>query len=322
VLSDAFGKFKPALVLHRCVCRWCNQFFGDELEVRFARGAFEGMLRYRKGIKVPPDGAVNLRYLDFAIPEGNGDWSGVRLKLVSANGGMQVELVPQAAFFDKTQERWMHITLDEIEGALSAHPGYKNVPVRLYARSAQECTRLVSLLRGYDINGEPWAELSPPGGLRESPKVEVDVTFRINRGIRRCIAKYAFNYLAFVCGSEFAREADFDTIRRFIRYGEQPDYPLVVAGSTPILYDDRPSERQTDGHLITLSWAESLCDLVSEVSLFNSITYRVSICRQFSGKLWRPIRSGHHYDLATRAVTPLVGFSKLLALPSGAMTRR
>lgn len=137
---------------------------------------------------------------------------------------------------------------------------------------------------------------------------EVEVTPNVNQGIRRCVAKYAFNYLALVCGSEFVRGRDFDVVRQFIRHGGVSPYPLVVASSWPILYDDRPSARQTGGHLLTLSWTGSLSDLVGEVS----VTYRVSLCRQFSAGIWRPIRSAIHYDLESKIVTPLVGFSKYL----------
>ena len=72
VLSKAWGRFRDALVLHRCVCRDCNAFLGKELELKFARGAYEGMLRYRHAIKTPP----RLRYVTLAIPPGS-DWSGV-----------------------------------------------------------------------------------------------------------------------------------------------------------------------------------------------------------------------------------------------------
>jgi len=52
VISDAFGTFEPDTpVLHNTVCRNCNQYFGDHLEVRYARGAIEGLLRYYKGLK-------------------------------------------------------------------------------------------------------------------------------------------------------------------------------------------------------------------------------------------------------------------------------
>jgi hypothetical protein len=82
VLSKAFGAFRRAPVLLHCVCRECNQFFGDELEVRFARNAFEGMLRYRNGVRTPSKGAIYLRYVELAIPETDGsDRSGIRLNL-------------------------------------------------------------------------------------------------------------------------------------------------------------------------------------------------------------------------------------------------
>src|SRR3981189_3520844 len=77
VLSEAFGAFLQAPVLHYSVCRECNQFFGDQLEMRFARGAFEGMLRYRTGLRPPPQGAIDLPCVELAIPEGKEEWSGV-----------------------------------------------------------------------------------------------------------------------------------------------------------------------------------------------------------------------------------------------------
>ena len=312
VLSEAFGAFSQAPVLHYCVCRECNQFFGDQLELRFARGAFEGMLRYQNGLKTRPGGVIHLRYVELTIPEGKGDWSGVRLQLMNGQDGLRVNLMPQAAFFDQDQARWVHVTPAELDGLLTKRPNYKKSPMRLYARSSQEYDMLVSKLSEHGVNFQRSGELSPPVGLLESPEMEVEVTLTINRGIRRCIAKYAFNYLAVVCGSEFVLGGDFDVIRRFIRYGAEAPYPLVVAGSKPILYDDRPPARQTGGHLLTVSWASSLNDLVGEVSLFNRIAYRVSLCRQFSGELWRPIRSGVHYDLERKMVKPLLGFSRNL----------
>ena len=103
-------------------------------------------------------------------------------------------------------------------------------------------------------------------------------------------------------------------MRQFVRFGTVPSYPLVDVSLTPILQDDQQALRQTDGHLLTLSWDKSFLDLIGQVSLFNQLTYRVSLCRQFGHALWRPIRSGHHYDLATKKIKPLFGFSRELAL--------
>jgi hypothetical protein len=272
------------------------------------------MLRYRRGVRTPRAGVVNLPYVDLAIPEGNDDWSGVRLMIMNEDDGLRVSLIPQAAFFDEGQGKWVHATSDDLDGGLlTERPELKKGQIKIYARSSQEYDVVVSKLSEHGVNFRKAGELQLPAGLIEAPEMEVEVTFTLNKGIRRCIAKYAFNYLAFVCGSEFVRGSDFDVIREFIRYGGVRPHPLVIASSRPILYDDRPAARQTDGHLLTLSWAESLSDLVGEVSLFNRITYHVSLCRHFSGRLWRPIRSGVHYDLERNIVTPLIGFSKDLA---------
>jgi hypothetical protein len=40
----------------------------------------------------------------------------------------------------------------------------------------------------------------PPAGMFSGGDISVEVTFTVNKGIRRCMAKYSFNFLAFVCG--------------------------------------------------------------------------------------------------------------------------
>jgi len=132
--------------------------------------------------------------------------------------------------------------------------------------------------------------------------------------IRRCIAKYALNYLACVCNSRFALATEFDAVRAFARYGNLPDDGIVKSHFNPILFDDESTKRQTDGHLIAISWDNALEVLTCQVSIFNYITYDVVLCRELKSLLWRPIRSGHHYDLTDRTVKPLMGFPKGLTL--------
>jgi len=70
VLSRAFGPFADAPTLLNMVCGDCNQFFGDHLERRVARGAFEGLLRYQRGAKAPDREMLRLPYVEFTLPEG------------------------------------------------------------------------------------------------------------------------------------------------------------------------------------------------------------------------------------------------------------
>jgi hypothetical protein len=293
------------------VCRDCNQFFGDHLETPVARGAFEGLLRYQVGAKTPDREMLGLRYVEFTVPEGSA-WAGVRLNLAWREGKLVVDLISQVAFFDRATSQWVHFSDAEIEtGALSNVTTVDTKNARIYGRSADDKDRLLALLAQHGISFGRLDDMNAPEGLFQGGDIEVEVTFTINKGIRRCMAKYAFNFLAFACGVAFVLERDFDTIRRFIRYGETPEYDLVRERFGPILRDDSATRRQTSGHLLTVSWAASGVDLVGQVSLFNYVTYAVSLARQYDG-MWRPVRRGLHFDLRDRRIQPLQAVSSHL----------
>jgi hypothetical protein len=255
--------------------------------------------------------------VEIAVPEGTA-WAGVRLMATKGDAGFCYTVAPQAAFLDEASKRWLHFTADEIDtGALEQHPAFRNkgAQIRILGPDQSAHDAIISKLKAHGITFQRSGELQPYEGLFGNPNTLVEVTFTINKGIRRCVAKYAFNYMAYVCGTEFAAGTDFDVLRRFIRLGEAPPDPLLVVPSyAPILFDDKPSKRQTDGHLLTLNWDHTPLNLIGQVSLFNHLTYRVTLCQKFGHPLWRPIRSGHHYDLAAKTVKPLIGFSRDLAV--------
>lgn len=310
VLSEAFGSFQNAPPKLRCVCRQCNQYFGDSLEIRFARGAFEGMLRYRLGVRSPDAGEVNLKYVEFAIPEGH-EWAGVRLTLVSSESGQRFVPIAQAAFLVRNEERWQHVAYDEISSELfAAHPEYEKSEIRIYAPSPAEQEMVISRLLELGVTFQKGGDLEVPHSIRESSTLNVEVSFTINRGIQRCVAKYAFNFLASVTGNEFVLGSDFDAIRWFIRFGTLSTTAVVRPSFEPILMDDSPRVRQTNGHLLAVDWIG--LDLVAQVSLFNYVTYRVDLCRAFSGMVWRPIRAGLHYNIQSMRVEQLRGYAKAL----------
>lgn len=315
VLSEAFGKFKQTPVLHHSVCAECNQYFGDALEVRFARGAFEGMLRYKRGIKKPKRENLVMRYVQLTVPEG-AEWSGVRLGLAWRDDRLVVDLHSQVAFREKASNRWVHITSDELtDEILRRKPELDTSTARFYAGSAEDRDALLAKLAALGVTFSKLDDMPPPKTLFEGSDVTVEITITVNKGIRRCIAKYAFNHLALVAGNAFVLEADFDPIRRFIRYSEEAPYELVVERYGPILRDDTRSRRQTGGHLMTLNWGATGFELVGQVSLFNSITYNVTLARRYSGLLWRPIRHGLHFNLGKMYVEPMFAADESLLLP-------
>lgn len=312
VLSEAFGHFRGALVLHGYVCRECNQSFADGIERGLTRDAFEAFLRYQKSVKAPGRGPIKLSYVEFAVPEGN-PWGGVRLQLVGYDDEVVFRPSPQIGALDEASNRWTYLTSTEIESGLIEQRPYfkkKGAQLRIFSETQEEHGLLVAKLAEHGINYIRAGDLQTPADMLGPPRSEVEVTFTLNMNIRRCIAKYALNYLACVCNSHFALATEFDAVRRFARYGELPTYGMVRSHFKPMLSDDAPTKRQTDGHLIALSWDNTLQVLICQLSIFNYITYDVVLCRELKSRLWRPIRSGHHYDLADRTVKLLTGIPR------------
>jgi hypothetical protein len=178
VLSRAFGAFRQAPTLLNMVCGDCNQFFGDHLETRVARGAFEGLLRYQLGAKVPDQETLQLRYVEFTLPEGS-TWAGVRLNLSWRDGKLVADLISQVALMDHATSKWVHFSEIEIEDdALSKSTALDMKTARIYGRSKDDRDRLLVLLAQRGISFGRFDDIKTPPEFFQSDDIEVEVTFK------------------------------------------------------------------------------------------------------------------------------------------------
>lgn len=310
------GRFENNLTLNpqeATVCNDCNDHFGRTIDLMLARGSREAVRRVDHGVQsVEKTRHLRRDRVRFSL-SADDDWDGVLVELAPEEGALSILPLPQVGFRRSRDERFTFVseeTLKRDEGAVPPGP-YPEGGLFLVADSDATEARLIAELerRGIAFRKERQVQSSvQPGEM-----APVEVRARVDNLVLRCVAKIAFNYLAYFEGRDFVLHDSFDPIRRFIRYGEPAAYPLVVVDGQPILSDDYQHLRQTNGHLVTVNWAADGRSIVGQVSLFNEARYRVSLARNFSG-LWRPLRRGHHFDLASRRVDALVGTS--LAMPS------
>ena len=134
---------------------------------------------------------------------------------------------------------------------------------------------------------------------------ECEVSAQIDQIIFRSIAKIAFNYLAYWVERELVVDSPFHPIRRYIRFGEKTSYPFVVVIEKAILGDEPIEGKRRLGHLITLDKSKNRLSIVSQVSLFNWMTYSVLLAKDYQGKQFN-IRRGHFFNIPDNEILELV----------------
>lgn len=321
VIPEAFGTFEPAsFVLYDAVCKECNNCFGRTLDFAISRDSMEALLRFRYGTK-PASEAGDLPYRKIELKIGQpGPWLGATVVLEPDRTGKAVEPVPvpQAAFRWKGTQGWNFLVEPELD-AVSLAPYIKPVPgtleIRVMGPSQRDHERVIQRLKAAGISFRQESSMANP--ITNDGKVLVEIEAAVDQTIFRAIAKIAFNYVAHQHGSGFVLRSDFDGIRKYIRYGTAPGWaermPVVLPSRKPILFDDLPQLRQTNGHLITFDWNTGQTGFIAQVSLFNTVTYRVAICPVYSGIWSSGFTRGHHFDIEARTIVPL--FSSSLVKP-------
>lgn len=319
VIHRAFGGFQGSLTLaprrNPAVCADCNQAFGETIDLAFTRDSYEAFRRLMAGdYSRAHIGRLLRGRVRFTLPESHA-LGPLHVEFDEApDGSPALVLVPQVRF-RSLGGRFICIPEAELERRdPRAIPDLDRNEVAVFSSSEAAEERLKGRLVDLGFVPPEWKAVTdlPRGGRAE---VDLDIAWAVDALVARAAAKIGFNYLAFAVGAEFCLRPDFDPIRRFVREGAGERRTFVEVSHEPILAHDHAQVRHTEGHLLTVGWGggpsgRMAGHLVAQVSLYNETTYRIHLCRQFSG-IWRDVASGHHYDLEKKRVERL-GRSRLV----------
>ena len=308
-MPRAFGRFHPKNPTLDCVCDDCNRHFGSTVEREMGRDSLEALFRVIHGTKpVRELHELGRKRLTTTLSHDEPAWNGTHVEWVEEEGHVVALPVPQVAFRRRDgRDGWVFITERDLKDTAKPLPAEADEPskgMRLIAPSKEVDERLIAVLaaRGipFKLTGESGGHLSSADGA-----AVLDLRGRVDENGLRCVSKIAFNYVAWCQHADFVLLPTFNPIRSFIRHGTLAPYPLVVLRRRPILTSDTEDTRQTNGHLVAAAWTPDNKHIVGEVSLFNSLTYVISVARDFEG-VWRPLRTGHHFEHKTGKITLLV----------------
>ncbi len=290
VMPQAFGRFTPINPTLKCVCDACNSYFGDTIEREMGRDSLEALLRLVH--KTKPASEVHQlgdtrvsATLDHEDPE----WKDCHLTWKHEDGELVASLVPQVGFHRRDGSGWIYVTEKDLLDTEKPLPQEADEPrkgMRIVSPARDIDERLIGVLAA---RGIAFKMVKQGGGHLSSADGVARVSIRgsVDETSFRCVGKIAFNYLTWRTGEDFVRSETFNAIRAFVRYGTATSYPLVKADPRPMLADDTVEVRQTDGHLVTAAWTVDNKHIVGQVSLYNTLTYFVSLSRDFLG-VWRP----------------------------------
>lgn len=303
VLPESFGKFKGALVLHDAVCRECNQYFGNALDNRLARGSMQGAIRYLRGTKplqrfknVDPErvklsartlGEPTFRQAEFIkTTEGEGlaFTPGISYQSISSNKEQFVSL--------EVLERGNWNKSDDID---RQHP-----VILSYRGDAQVLERIQQALAKLKLRVEILDTISKTeAGQRVL--VVVDAVME-DIPLHRAIAKIAFNYLVYKKSRNFALQPIFDGIRAFIRQGSTSTTWVKKIPRMKISGDREEAARRR-GHIVAVELAADNTTIVGFVEFFGVMTYKVTLGR--FEQIAIPISAGHYFDVISKQAIPM-----------------
>ncbi len=303
VIPQSFGVFKNNFTLNQIVCDDCNKYFGDNLEIDLARYTYEGHSRFIFDVKKPEAYKSYGKKSRITIRIAEGQLKGAYAYREYSPDSNEIVLkpVPQVGFKKRDSDEYEYYLLDNIPDKKYLEENnfdLKHVQgIRAFGCEIEELKKtLLEKDISFAFGGD-----EIPSGKEKDLLCEMEGT--IDRKLSRAVAKIGFNYLAYWQNSNFMRQKDFDIARRYIRYGEDTPYPLVRVIEKPILADEDENRRRLC-HLITVNWADDKVSIVSQVSLFNWITYSIILSGGYSGE-HKDIKKGHLFNTNNQEILEL-----------------
>ncbi len=297
VMPQALGTFEQNWTL-RCVCDDCNHFFSRELELALGRDSWEGFLRVELGLRSASASANFLNKRMRATLNDGGYFNGAQVVMRPTEAGDSMEpFVVHQVGFRKPGEDWVFIAERDLTQESIARFSGSTVEIKVFAPRG-DLPRVQERLAALDFDfTESHRVLDLP--ISEREKVTVEHEFNVDTTLRRAAGKIAFNYAAKILGPDAMRRRAFDPLRQFVRYDQEP-VPLVSAKHLSVL--EGPEASTTRTHICGLQWLSSDRQLAGIVSLFNEVTYGITMCRSESDE-WATVVSGHLFDPMTHRIT-------------------
>lgn len=301
VLPQAFGTYKNNFILKNMVCKECNDYFGNNLDISLARKSYHGIERYKqeperlKDVTSIDNSFIEITLMDPDLPI----LKGLIMELsVSQNGKNLISTPKPQIGLRKANGTFDFFCFDKIPNinSLDLDNDYNLSIDGIMTPPGVDYEEAKNALinKGYNLNSHSEFTINWPKDILSQ------IHFSINKILCRAIAKIALNYFAYF-NNEVVFNENFNAIRDFVR-NDNGENLVKIEPNLPMLLDEINSKTRRLAHIIAYEIKSN--GLLAYVSIFNDIRYEVILSKNanFDGI---KNSSGHLFDPGSRSIAEL-----------------
>src|SRR3989344_6360843 len=275
VVPQSFGKFSFATPTLTCVCDRCNEFFGRYLDQPLARDSWEGLTRYRQGIRAREKGKHPRIQLTLGDEEQLGDFAGALLQDVDGTkGGLPVPK-PQFQIKNKKTGKYEMYPIEKIkdfkmDDKLYGEAGSREVRIISHIDDRQSVIdELKKIGVDYKHKNDFFADFA-----RDGNSVLVEAAVTVDHTIKRAYTKIILNAFAWQSGQDAFLDSKWDRARGYIRYGTNP---LRARMSNKPFWGEETNTMRFAGDHINVMVENKDGNVIGKIQFFNHYIYEFNL---------------------------------------------
>ncbi len=277
MIPQSFGKFGSDTPTLKNVCDRCNAFFAKELDQVLARDSWEGINRYKKGIKSREQRPLKRLKMSLEkVPE-MGDFGGLVFQGVDSSTG---KLLPPKGQFQiknlKTNEFDVFF-LGEIKDVKLDDETYGKTNTRetkIFAFSEEEHDAVLEEVKIIIPTYKIKEKFYPPfmEGKKDGDTVELPIWIKgtIDNPIKRALVKILINFSDYYLGEEEVLKPQWDKARDYVRIDAEPTMGKL---DTEPFWSEETETMRLMNNSFNIRIENDRKNVIGKIQVYNHYTY-------------------------------------------------
>lgn len=271
VVPQSFGTFGTKTPTLDRVCDSCNAFFGKELDQPLARDSWEGLTRYRQGIRSSEKrnhSRIKLALGDDAV---FGDFAGALLESVDGTKGGLPPPRPQFRIYNNKTKSHDAFPIEEIKNfkmddGLYGAKGTRKVQIISHIDQRQA---VIDELKKVGVDYVHKSDFYPDFA-KDGNSVPVDATVSVDHVIKRAYLKIILNAFVWRSGADAFAAPAWEHARNYVRFNGEP---LKARMSNKPFWGEEGETMRFEGDHISVMVENREGNVIGKIQFYDHYLY-------------------------------------------------